>query len=420
MKKVLFYKTAILIFIFLLSYPAAVLSQTELEAKVKNLTNRLTYVKEGTILSVNKDIVYINLGQKDNILAGNKFVVVSLGDPIILDGKALGFKETNIGEVEIERVGEKISIAKINKKDCRIEKGDKVYHIQGKIKSIAVTEFNYIRGKNAFTKNLYNMLCTSFIEKGIKVSENNLSGKLLEKEGDLLKLGVTDTVKASVIGKSLGVNWVITGNISDMGDSILIMARLVNVKQGLVVNGSGVQVKRTDEITELLCKSSIEVSIGQNVTKRKETVQKVKPKKKLNFMESMLRLLEKPAKSGKFFEVDDVCITIKSFKRKKDTIYMNLIYENLADHNIAAKIRDTDSIYLIDENNEKWKFSDDTAGVYRWGKAILRNGKMSTDVTFIPSGDSAGQVFTLYISHSRPISFDMIIYDLIPEPPPSI
>ena len=239
----------------------------------------------------------------------------------------------------------------------------------------------------------------------------------MKKEGDLFKLGVTDTVEASVIGKSLGVNWVITGNISDMGDSVLIMARLVDVEQGLVVNGGGVQVKKTDEITELLSKSSIEVSIKKSIAKRRETVPEVKSKKKWGFVESILLLLEKPVRSGKFFEVDDVCITIKSFKKKKDTIHMTLIYENLADHNTAAKIKDTDSIYLIDENNQKWKFSDDTAGVYRWGKAILRNGKMSTDVTFTPSGNSDGQVFTLYISHSRPISFDMVIYDLIPENP---
>ncbi len=403
--------TGAIIFIPILCIAQSELS--ELSDKVEKLSDILTFVKEGSILSTDGDTVYIDLGLKDNILSGNKFKVARLGEPLLSDGHVLGFKEILIGEVEIERVGDKFSIARVISKTGDIEKGDVVFQQHKKIKKIAITEFSSIRGKNAFTNNLYDLLHTSFIQKGIKVSDRDmlddiLINKIQHHAGNKININT-----ALELGKALEVEGVVIGNISNLGDTVAIRARLVDIEQGDAITAGSVEIANTPAVSGLLSRSAIEVSLDKGKIERKVTEENIKPKKrKIGILEGIAMLLKKRERKGKYFQVDDLFITVKSFKKTSNNIEISLLYENTGETNIPVKMQNVDSIYLVDENNQRWNFQRDSRGVEKWGKALMKEKSLLTSASFTPSGKTDGRVFTLHITHTKPRKFKMVIYDL--------
>ena len=53
----------------------------DLAKAVGELTDKLVSVSKGEVVGVEGDIIYINLGQKEGVLEGNKLEVVRLGEP---------------------------------------------------------------------------------------------------------------------------------------------------------------------------------------------------------------------------------------------------------------------------------------------------------------------------------------------------
>jgi hypothetical protein len=54
----------------------------DLTKAVGELTDKLVSTSKGEVVGVEGDSIYINLGQKEGILEGNKFEVVRLGEPL--------------------------------------------------------------------------------------------------------------------------------------------------------------------------------------------------------------------------------------------------------------------------------------------------------------------------------------------------
>ncbi len=397
-------------------FPVQGIAQSELSRKVDELSDMLTFVKEGAVLSVDEDTVYLDLGRKDNILEGNKFNVARLGEPLLADGHVLGFKELLIGEVEIERVGDKFSTARVIRKKGKIEKGDIVFQQHKKIKKIALTEFSSLRGKNAFTNNVYDLLRTSFVRKGIKVSDRSLLDNLLINKAEHRTGGKINTNTALKIGKALGVEGVVIGNISNLGDTVAIRAFLVGVEQGYAVSAGSVELANTPAVSGLLNRSAIEISLGKGKVERKVIKEEIKPpKRKIGVLEGIAMLFKKRERKGKYFQVDDLFVTVKAFKKTDRNIAMSLLYENTGKTNIPVKMQNADSIYLVDENNHRWNFQDDSLGIEKWGRALMMGKSFLTVASFIPSGATGGKSFTLYITHTKPKKSKMIIYDLRAE-----
>ena len=126
-------------------------------------------------------------------------------------------------------------------------------------------------------------------------------------------------------------------------------------------------------------------------------------------------LLKKRERKGKYFQVDDLFITVKSLKKTGNNIEISLLYENTGETNIPVKMQNVDSIYLVDENNQRWNFQRDSRGVEKWGRALMKEKSLLTSASFTPSGKTDGRVFTLHITHTKPSKFKMIIYDLPAE-----
>jgi TolB-like protein len=82
---------------------------------------------EGSILRVDENLVYIDLGKSDGITIGQKLDVVRLGDPITdLEGRVIGAQEEVIAKLEITKVDEAFSIADVLKNSDYLKRGDKI------------------------------------------------------------------------------------------------------------------------------------------------------------------------------------------------------------------------------------------------------------------------------------------------------
>lgn len=70
------------------------------------------YPLKGRIAEIDGDLTIINLGKKHNIVPGMVFHVLSEGKPIELEGRILGYREVQNGQIEVTRVEDLVSYAK--------------------------------------------------------------------------------------------------------------------------------------------------------------------------------------------------------------------------------------------------------------------------------------------------------------------
>ena len=70
---------------------------------------------EGSVVTVRDGKVYINAGSNDNVKEGDVFVVYEKGEELIdpATGLSLGAEETELGEIKVDSVKEKYSIAEV-------------------------------------------------------------------------------------------------------------------------------------------------------------------------------------------------------------------------------------------------------------------------------------------------------------------
>lgn len=82
---------------------------------------------EGSLIRVDKKSVLIDLGEKDGMKKGQLCSIIRLGDVIVdLEGRAIGTQDEVIGLIEITKVQDLYSEAKIREKNGSFLKGDKV------------------------------------------------------------------------------------------------------------------------------------------------------------------------------------------------------------------------------------------------------------------------------------------------------
>jgi len=250
MKKLLF----ILIVLFLLfNLGNAFAQENVLSQKVSELADKLAFAVEGYVVGVSGETVYINLGQEAGIVEGIKFEVVRLDKehPFKMGDKIIGYPETEVGQIEITRVRKEMSLAKITKKIMAIQEGDKVYQEMKKVTRIAITEFTYGDEFNDFTRNVQDILYTNLIQRGMTVVEREKINQVLEELGKSFS-GMIDFSTAAEIGKMLGVEAIVVGTVADMGNSVDLRARLVDVEKGAAITAAQIDVVKDPTIKEFL------------------------------------------------------------------------------------------------------------------------------------------------------------------------
>ena len=221
--------------------------------KVSELADKLAFAVEGYVVGVSGEVVYINLGQASGIVEGIKFEVVRLDKerPFKMGEKIIGYPETEVGQIEITKVRKEMSLAKITKKVMDIQEGDKVYQEMKKVTRIAITEFTYGDEFNDFTRNVQDILYTNLIQRGMTVVEREKMEQVLEELGKSFS-GMLDSSTAAEIGKMLGVEAIVVGTVADMGNSVDLRARLVDVEKSAAITAAQIDVVKDPTITGLL------------------------------------------------------------------------------------------------------------------------------------------------------------------------
>ena len=251
MKKFLIF---LLIFaLYFCTINGAFTQENVLSQKVSELADKLAFAVEGYVVGVSGEVVYINLGQASGIVEGIKFEVVRLDKehPFKMDEKIIGYPETEVGQIEITKVRKEMSLAKITKKVTDIQEGDKAYQEMKKITRIAITEFTYGDEFNDFTRNVQDMLYTNLIQRGMTVVEREKMEQVLNELGKSFS-GMIDSSTAAEIGKMLGVEAIVVGTVADMGNSVDLRVRLVDVEKGAAITATQIDVVQDTIILKLL------------------------------------------------------------------------------------------------------------------------------------------------------------------------
>ena len=113
-----------------------------------------------------------------------------------------------------------------------------------------MTEFPFRDKFNALTRNVQDILHTNLIQKGMTVVEREKLDEVLreQKKGTT---GVIDLATAAQMGKLLGVEAVVVGGISDLGNSLAIIGRLVDVEKGVALSAGRLELAKTPMLAEL-------------------------------------------------------------------------------------------------------------------------------------------------------------------------
>ncbi len=243
---------------FLLAGVVLILSQavtgyagTDLNQQIDILADKLASTSKADVVKGNETQVYIAIGQNDGVLPGNKFEIVRLGEALKIGDEIIGYEETAVAEVEVTRAREKVSICKVLSKTVVPKAGDKAHQLRKAINSLVVGQFSYNQSFNRLTKSLQEKLVTAMAGKGMQVVERDQLERVL-KEQKLGYSGLINTNSAKKIGQLLGADGMLLGAINDMGNSITINARLVDMETGKTVSASEVELPKTPLIAQLL------------------------------------------------------------------------------------------------------------------------------------------------------------------------
>lgn len=356
MKKFLY---ILIIFVLFFNLGNAFAQENILSQKVSELADKLAFAVEGYVVGVSGETVYINLGQESGIVEGIKFEVVRLDKdrPFKMGDKIIGYPETEVGLIEITNVRKEMSLAKIIEKVMPIQEGDKVYQEMKKVTRIAITEFTYGDDFNDFTRNVQDILYTNLIQRGMTVVEREKMEQVLNELGKSFS-GIIDSSTAVEIGKMLGVEAIVVGTVADMGNSVDLRARLVDVEKGAALTAAQIDVVKDPTITGLLgsgVRSTVYGEGGITPQKEAKTIQEV--------------------------NVQNFNFKLVSWEKKGEGIIFELIITSEQDSwlSLCQHARDIDTRFFDDFGNEYF-----ASGIQLGNKALEYGVVGSTLVAGVP------------------------------------
>lgn len=84
------------------------------------------YPLKGRVVAVDGEQAIINLGRKHGVKAGQAFNVLSRGEPIELNGRVLGYKETRVATITVTEVQDLLSYGRIGENRSTPEKNQRI------------------------------------------------------------------------------------------------------------------------------------------------------------------------------------------------------------------------------------------------------------------------------------------------------
>jgi hypothetical protein len=100
------------------------LAQAIAQAVAKTVQDK--YPLKGRIVAVDGERAIINLGKKHGLAAGQAFNVLTRGEPIELNGRVLGYRESRIAQITITDVEELLAHGRIADVKAPLEKNQRI------------------------------------------------------------------------------------------------------------------------------------------------------------------------------------------------------------------------------------------------------------------------------------------------------
>jgi TolB-like protein len=228
--------------------------------------------------------------------------------------------------------------------------------------------------------------------------------KAILKEHRLATTGIIDPQTARKIGQIAGIDALVTGTTTPLGDSIRLSAKVLDTDTAKMLGASTMDVPRTKAIEELL---------GRGIDTTTPSPRTTPPS-------------NSTAAKLPTFETESYRVSISSVRRSSHNITLTLTFENVSEKKVELAWgefsfgRATDrGPYLLDENGDKWLLvaNDDARIVWHNGFGpvdLLPGTRIKTKFVF--SGSGTGQSLSLVCTESAPRSGrDIVIHGLTPE-----
>lgn len=119
--------------------------------------------------------------------------------------------------------------------------------------SLAVIEFQNLDGSISLFGQFFaeKLISQLFETRKFKVVERNLLNKILE-EYKLSQAGITSPELAEQLGKLLGVEAIISGTITDVGEAFDVNSRIIDTQDGSLLSAATVLVTKDDMVLKLI------------------------------------------------------------------------------------------------------------------------------------------------------------------------
>jgi len=252
---------------------------------------------------------------------------------------SLAFGASNL-ESGVQELGVEISKSMINKKKTKL----------------AIIEFSDL-GDNV--NDLGRYLAEKLISELFKLNSNGFSiierrqlAKVL-REQKLSTSGLIDAKAMQKVGNLLGVDAIVTGSITDLGNIIEINARVISVETGDVIGSASSQIPKVGNVTTLMSQNSVKVTSGSTSSSSTGTKQ-----------------VSKKHNGKYFFENDDVLIEYKRIQKIGASVVFYVTFFNKTNKPLEVEYYLKKS-YLTDNNGLEW-------GLKR-GHTLFTNNKITID-----------------------------------------
>lgn len=242
---------------------------------------------------------------------------------------------------------------------------------------IAIVDFSDLNGNvNALGQFMAEELTTQLFMLAPGKFEVVERRQLLKLEEELIlgQIGVLEEKGLKQMGKVLGVEAIVTGSMTDLGQAIKVNARMIAVDTAKVFAVAATSIPKTGIVAELASKPA-ERKAG--VVAKPTVAQQSVPK------------------TGKesVFENEFLKVTARPVKKQGKGATLVVLYENLGDVPYKMGYHETRNTYLLDEDGNRWDFQSDTVNVSS-GVVLVPKTKLHNRITFQSIGESGGHFFT--------------------------
>jgi len=291
---------------------------------------------------------------------------------LLINSLAFGASNLDSG---VQELGKEISKSMINKKKTKL----------------AIIEFSDLRDNvNDLGRYLAEKLISELFKlnsDGFSIIERRQLAKVL-REQKLSSSGLIDGKAMKKVGNLLGVDAIVTGSVTDLGNVVEINARVISVETGDVIGSASTQIPKVGNVANLLS-SNIQQSVGSSNASATTTQKKALTKSSTNSM---------PLKFSNRY----VNILVEKIKKNGDEISMSVSMENRTDTTIRLSVNKKNSS-VVNEKEQIWYNMDNTLFTHLNQLDINAKSKKVSKMTFISDGATEGKRFNLNIEFNIPV-----------------